>query len=272
MFENKSNLTGFSLPFAPHGLSSLVDSPPWFFGGDGYEVFFRCDPEKIKAFIPYPLTVSDRVGLVCVTIVDMTSVDGGNLAFDYPERAQYRECLFKIHCEFEGKPGWFVPATWVDKDFSLLRGFIQGFGKKLSQIHITKLHHMNPMIGGRQQGARIKAICESFARVRIELELELQRPNEKDLFAGNSMFVMRHFPDTANAGKALVHDISELVVHNAKKTDFWDCSGDIRISGDPREEVTSLIPETIVAARCFSEGFELHGGRVLYDYLRKGEN
>jgi len=266
-----TQLKGYTLPLSPGGSSSLVPAPPWFFGGDAIEVAFNVDIDQFRRFLPHPFSLSDNPGLACVTIIDMTSVSNADTAFAHPEQSQYRECLIKLHCTLDDKPGWYVPITWVDTDFALVRGFIQGFGKKLGKIQITNLHDLNPMIGGKRPGARMKAICEVFNGIHIELALQLDTATDDDAFAGTtpsgtSMYVTRHFPDIENPEHPVIHEVSELVVRGGRKADIWKGTGSVIIQRGEGEEINDLQPREIVGARCFREGFELVGGRILYRY------
>lgn len=263
--------SGYSLPLSPGGKASLVTRPPWFFGGDAVELAYLADARLVQSFLPWPFQPSAHLGLISITMVDMTSLSCYEEAFDNPERTQYRECLIKIHCQIGDKTGWYVPMTWVDKDFSLLRGFIQGFGKRLGSIHMTKFHDLNPLIGGKRPGAKIRAICESFNGIHIDVGLELNEQTSSDVFVGlspegTSMFVTRHFPDIENPANLTVHEVSELVVTGARKDDIWLGSGELRLYGNASEDVLSLQPLRVLGARCFREGFELRGGRVIYRY------
>lgn len=264
-----NNLSGYSLPLLPNGKSALVEAPPWFFGGDGIEVIFRTNLDDFKSFLPEPLEISELAGYVSVTIVDMTSVSSAEMAFTNPERSQYRECLIKLHCSYKGKPGWYVPITWVDKDFSLLRGFIQGFGKKIGRIDITKLHDLNPLLGKPHEGSKIKAVCESFNHIHVELMLELTERSESDPFEGNSMYVTRHYPNISNPLEPSIYELSELVIDNSIRTDIWNANGKIILSSvEEDDEIMKLQPVEIIAARTYKEGFVLHGGRILHSYKK----
>ncbi|SDF91213.1 Acetoacetate decarboxylase [Fontibacillus panacisegetis] len=266
MLVKGTTVQGYSLPLSDTGKSSLVEKPPWYFGGDGIEVIYRTNIESFRKFVPYPLEVSELNGVVSITMVDMTSVSSEDMAYLHPEKTQYKECLIKFHCKYKGKQGWYVPLTWVDKDFSLLRGFLLGFGKKMGQINITKLHNLNSLIGSQRKGTMMKAVCESFNGIHVEINLELLEQTEKDEYAGNSMFVMRHYPDIHDANEVSVHELIELVVDQAVKTDIWKANGDVRIESFSDEEISVLQPKEILAARTFSEGFVLHGGKVLYRF------
>lgn len=259
------NLLGYSLPLSPSGQSSLVSSPPWYFGGDVLEIAFLANKEILQQFIPSPLKLCED-GIAAVSIVDMTSISEKEFAYDRPELTQYRECLLKILCEFEGRRGWFVPTTWVNTDFSLLRGFIQGFGKQLGQIHITKFHKMNTLIGERVIGSKIKGICEVFNSIHISLGLSISKETTDDYFKGISMFVMRHYPDIENSSQTIVQELSELQVKDYRKSEILVGEGEINIMSLNRSEWANIQPLKVISARCFSEGFKLIGGKILHKY------
>ncbi|HDR8040748.1 TPA: acetoacetate decarboxylase family protein [Bacillus cereus] len=264
------NMQGFTLPLSPNGTSTLIEAPPWGFGGDSLEVSFEVDLQMFCRFLPEPFELSSQPGLISVTFVDMTSLGNPELAYANPERTQYRECLIKMHCKFKDQEGWFVPLSWVDKDFSLLRGFIQGFGKKLGNIHLTKFHDLNPLIGSKEAGKKMKAICESFNGLHIEAGITLEQEVTEDIYAGNSMFVIRHYPDIEDPTQLLVHEVSELVVRNVRKESIWKGNGEISIYGNKTDEYLQLLqPKKVVQARIFSEGFELLGGKVLHRYQKQ---
>ena len=109
-------------------------------------LLFKADEKKIKALLPPPLEIGPYPGEGVVWFVEWVSVSDSNpdLAFINPERSTYHECIVMVGCQFEGVPGYYVPYIWVDNDFTLMRGFIQGFPKKLGRIHITKLHDLTP--------------------------------------------------------------------------------------------------------------------------------
>ena len=133
-------LKGYTLPLTPKGRSSLVEPPPWHYGGEVMQLLFRTDGERAKELIPPPLEIGPEPGKGIVWFVEWISVSESNpdLAFINPERAVYQECLVMLQCSFQGEPGYIVPYIWVDNDFSLMRGFVQGFPKKLCRIYRTR--------------------------------------------------------------------------------------------------------------------------------------
>lgn len=262
-------LKGYTLPLSEDGGSSLVESPPWYFGGHVVEIAFRTEPALFRQLLPEPLTPGPHGCIAAVSVVDMTSVGGPETAFERPDRSQFHECLLKMHCAFEGAPGWYVPATWVDKDFSLMRGFLMGFGKKLARICMTRLHPLNAMIGGARPGARISAVCEAFGQTRIAARFRYDRPQTEDIFAGTGMYLMRHYPAADGRGP-IVRELVAVEAQDAVKQDIWRGHGEVEIEVSRFDAATRLQPLEIFSARVFDEGFTLLGTRVIHRYGCEG--
>ncbi|MFP5213514.1 MAG: acetoacetate decarboxylase family protein, partial [Acidobacteriota bacterium] len=114
-------LKGYMLPLSPSGKSSVVDAPPWHYGGEVLHIAFKADPERVRALIPPPLEMGPNPGEGIIWFTDWVSVSDSHpdLAYLNPERANYRECLVLLSCRFEGTPGYAVPHIWVDNDFTL---------------------------------------------------------------------------------------------------------------------------------------------------------
>ena len=92
---------------------------------------------------------------------------------DDPAKGQYKEAYVVIHGEHAGKRAGRVPFIWVDSDLSLVRGLIQGFPKKLGEIHMTR-----PVELGR--GGSRKAPGERFRGPRVGPRPSPRRPHRHD--------------------------------------------------------------------------------------------
>ncbi len=55
-----------------------------------------------------------------------------------PVRAQYREAFVVVRCRYRDQLFSRCLFIWVDKDFALVRGYLQGYPKKLGSIHQTR--------------------------------------------------------------------------------------------------------------------------------------
>jgi acetoacetate decarboxylase len=266
---NEFLLKGYMLPMSPQGRSSLMGPPPWHYGGDVIHLNFMADPDKMRALVPPPLEIGPNPGEGAVWFVEWVSVSDSDpdLSFINPERSVYRECIVMVRCRFEGTPGYYVPYIWVDNDFTLMRGFIQGFPKKLGRVHVTKLHNLTPKVGGKKAGAKVKGICVSHEERIVEGTLVFTRQVPVNEVPPVKFYLMRHFPDFANPQRPLVHDITMSTVTDVSVADAWAGDGTIQFLASPFEEVADLGPVRAEGGFSFSIGMTISGGKVLHNYL-----
>jgi len=268
MVEEQFPLKGYSLPLTPQGRSSVVEPPPWYYGGDIMQLMFQADPDRIKALIPPPLEMGPYPGQGIVWFVEWVSVSESNpdLAFINPERTIYRECLVLIGCSFQGESGYINPYIWVNNDFTLMRGFFQGFPKKLARIYLTKLHDLNPKVGGKRVGAKFKGICEAHGERVVEGSLEFTRQADPSELPAPRFFLMRHFPSIEEPSKPAVHEIVRSVVSDVKVADVWAGNADIAFMESAVEEVADIGPIQPLGGFYHQMGLTITGGKVLYRY------
>jgi|SRR5208337_2617819 len=67
-------LKGYMLPLSPEGRSSLIDAPPWHYGGEVMHLIFRADEKRVKALLPPPLEIGPNPGEGVVWFVEWVSV------------------------------------------------------------------------------------------------------------------------------------------------------------------------------------------------------
>jgi len=262
-------MKGFSLPLSPKGRSSLVSPPPWFFGGDGVEVMFNTNVEKFERYLPPPFQISrEHPGLICITMVDMTSVSNHDQMHNNPIQSRYKECLIKMRCNLDGVEGWFVPITWVDQDFALFRGHLMGFGKKLGQIQMSYYHRLNPLFRSNDKNLNIKGICHS-PEINIQISV-IKKKKLKAYPMEGKMFTLKHIPDVVQnqnqKSRLTRNEILELVVDSYIKEEIW--TGDeatVEISG--KEEISELKPISPIIGYTFSEGFKLLGCKLIKEEI-----
>jgi acetoacetate decarboxylase len=262
-------LKGYSLPLSPKGQSSIVDAPPWHYGGDVLLLTFKADAKRAATFIPPPLELGSNPGQGFVGFAEWVSVSEGrpDLAFTNPERANYRECFVALACQYKGEPGAFIPCMWVDNDYSLARGFIQGFPKKLGRIYVTRLHGLNPKVGGRQIGARVRGICDVNAQRIVEGSTIFTRAAQPSDIPSGRVYLMRHFPSIENPTRPAVHELLVLTVSNVMIKDVWSGEAQIKFFESPFEEVADLGAVEAQGAFFYSMGMTITGGKVIHKYV-----
>ena len=265
----KFPLRGFSLPLTPKGRSSIIDAPPWHYGGEVLHLTFKADVNKVKKLIPPPLEMGPNPGEGVVWFPEWVSASDSmpDLAFINPERAMYRECIVMLGCQYKGVPGYFVSYIWVDNDFTLMRGFIQGFPKKLGRIYVTRLHELSPNIGGKRVGAKVKGICDVNAQRIVEGSMVFKRQAKATDLPGIKFYLMRHLPSIEDPNRASVHELTVGTVRDMKIADVWAGDADITFFESPFEEVADLGRIKPQGAFYFSAGLTITGGEVIHKYV-----
>jgi len=139
MLSRMPNLKGFTFPRSATGASALVPSPPWHYSGDMLTVEYRADPVAVAELLPEPLApANEDPGAVAVIWADWQSCSNDFNEVVDPDRLQYKECLVVVRCTYEGETYSRCVYIWVDKDYAMLRGHVQGYPKKLGDIWMTR--------------------------------------------------------------------------------------------------------------------------------------
>jgi hypothetical protein len=85
-----ATLTGFTPPFTPRGLASLVSPPLWHYAGWLINIEFECDRDRAAEFVPTALGTATGRGTV--HFADWQSTTDGTELLD-PVLSQYRETI-----------------------------------------------------------------------------------------------------------------------------------------------------------------------------------
>src|SRR2546421_7787655 len=132
-------LRGFMPPRSPEGRASIIPPPPWHYSGDVLTIEYRTDPGSVAGLLPDPLEPADEdPDAVAVIFADWQSCSDTFEELLDPVRSQYRESFVVVRCTFRGEHYSRCVYIWVDKDFALVRGWHQGYPKKLGSIWMTR--------------------------------------------------------------------------------------------------------------------------------------
>ena len=129
---------GYSVPLTPEGRSSLVPYPPWHYVGAFLVIDYWADPEKAVAFLPEGIEPHADPGRCAFVAADWQSCSESGDELVDPSRSQYKEVFVVVNGLLDGEEVTVCSYIWVDRDFALARGWIQGFPKKLGSIWITR--------------------------------------------------------------------------------------------------------------------------------------
>ena len=235
-------LHGYSLPLSPDGRASVIPAPPWHYVGDFLVIEYWAEPDAVAAVLPPGLEpFAEDPGRCAALFVDWQSCsDSGEELLD-PVRGQYKEFFLVVNAMMSGEHVTTCPYIWVDKDFALIRGWIQGFPKKLGQIEMTRSFGLDCRAEGHAFAGTLAANGRRLAEGTVTPEqIAEDGPTHNDPPLVNH----RHFPRLA-AGRHDDPAVNELVL--AKSTNrsispIHQGTATLELFGAPNEEHDRLAP------------------------------
>ena len=247
MADRSAGLHGFSLPLTPEGRSSLVPSPPWHYAGDMLVIDYWCDPDAAARALPPGIEPRpDDPGRAAAVFVEWQScVTDQNELLD-PARSQYKEFFLVLNGLLDGNEVTTCPHIWVDRDFALVRGWIQGFPKKLGSVWMTRTYGLENLADpGIRAGSRYGATAAANDRRLADATVTLERVSTTGPVHNDPPLVnMRHFPRLA-AGHHDDPAVAELVgarSHTRSASEIWEGSATLTLHDAPNEEHAALAP------------------------------
>ncbi len=239
--------TGYTVPLSPEGRAALVQAPPWHYVGDFLVIEYWADPAAVAAVLPQGLEpYPDDPGRAAALFVDWQSgSERGDELVD-PSRSQYKEFFLVVNALLDGEHVTTCPYIWVDRDFALARGWVQGFPKKLGSIWITRTFGLDTKADpGLGPGAVFGGTCAAYDRRLAEGTVTLERistagPTHND----PSLVNVRHFPRLA-AGRhdePAVHELVRARSRDRAISEVWEGGASLSLFGAPHEEHAALAP------------------------------
>jgi acetoacetate decarboxylase len=242
-----SPLRGYSVPRTPEGHSSLVPAPPWHYVGDFLVLEYWADPDAVAAFLPDGLEpFPDDPGRAAALFVDWQSCSGSGGELVDPARGQYKEFFLVVNALLDGELVTTCPYIWVDRDFALARGWIQGFPKKLGSIWITRSFGLECAADpGLKAGATFGGTCAAYDRRVAQGTVTLERISETGPTHNDPPLVnVRHFPRLA-AGRhddPAVHELVRARSRDRAISPIWEGTASLELFGAGHEEHGALAP------------------------------
>ena len=110
-----------------------MPAPPWHYVGDFLVIEYWADPDAVAAVLPPGLEPHRRRPGPRAPRCSSTGSRARTPASELldPARSQYKEFFIVVNALLDGEHVTTCPYIWVDRDFALVRGWIQGFPKKL---------------------------------------------------------------------------------------------------------------------------------------------
>ena len=253
-------------PRTPTGAGSILPGPPWHYSGEMLTVEFRTDPANVAELLPPGLElVDDDPGAVAIIWADWQSCSDSFEEILDPARGQYKEVFVVIRCQYEGKVYSRAAYIWVDKDFAMARGHIQGYPKKMSEIWMTR-----PITHGKagprlENGGRFGATLSTFGRRIADATFTITGTADSAGFVnGHPMLHTRQMPAIEMDGR---DSLNELVTMGGFDVEVGPVySGDVTLNlhDCPTEELTRFGDIELIGGFYRQVGNSMAGGTTVW--------
>lgn len=260
-------LRGIPFPRTPSGRASLLPPLPWHYSGDLLTVEYRTDPSAVAALLPEGVSLphdDEDPGAVAFIWADWQSCGDDRAELLDPVRSQYREAFVVVRCRFRDQLYSRCVFIWVDKDFALVRGHLQGYPKKFGSIHQTRpvaYGKAGPRLGpGATFAMTLAAGDRRLAEATVTLAGEVPT---NGFVNGHAMLHHRWFPRLELDGR---DSLNEVVTMGGVDLDLGPAYGGtatLSLFDSPSEELTALEPIEIIGGYFRSVGTTFNGGTTL---------
>jgi acetoacetate decarboxylase len=239
-------LQGYTSPRTPRGQASLVPPPPWHYVGDFLVIDYWCDPEAATALLPEGIEPHPDPGRCAAVFADWQSFSEHGDELTDPVRSQYREFYIVVSAMLDGSEVTTCPFIWVDQDFALARGWIQGFPKKQGEVWMTRTFALECRAApGLESGSRFGATCSARGRAIARGAVTLEAISETgSVHTAPPIVNVRYFPRLA-AGHhqdPAVHELVRARSRDRSVSEVWEGTPELELFSAPAEEHTLLEP------------------------------
>ncbi|MGN0837834.1 MAG: acetoacetate decarboxylase family protein [Pyramidobacter sp.] len=269
------DLKGFCYPLSPKGKCSILGAPPWHYGTEYLNFVYRVDPEEVRKWVPEPLELGDHPDIAYVAFSKWWSVweSDRDMPVINPERTQYKEAAIWVGCSYKGEQAQMCLPIWVDNDFTMARGWMMGFAKKLGQIAITDYNPYNPAMPEKGIGVRLTGIVSSHGERLIRGTMTIERqisPAELPAPIGRPLIHLRHFPSLLEDGRPRICELVKLgAINRTSDPVVWAGKGELQFYPSELEEHIGLAPREVLGAYWFRNGYTFDKAQILYDYTKE---
>jgi hypothetical protein len=228
-------------------------------------VEFRTEPERVAELLPEGATpAAEDPGAVALIWADWQSCGDGFQELLDPVRSQYKECFVVIRCRWDDRDWSRSPYIWVDKDFALVRGYHQGYPKKLGDIWMTRpvtVGRAGPRLepGGRF-GATLSVAGRLLAEARVTLTHQVETPG---FVNAHPMLHNRYWPAIESDGSASMDELVTMRGYDGEVADVWAGDAEIALGPSPSEELSLLHPTEVIGGFYHKVGVSWRSGTTL---------
>jgi acetoacetate decarboxylase len=180
-----------------------------------------------------------------------------------PAKGQYREAFVTLNGAFDGQPFGRVPYIWVNSELSLLRGLIQGFPKKLGEIHMTRAVDIGRGGSRKAAGERFGAHVSSLGRRLASASVTLREEAKGALPAGALPQIHTRLWPSLDCEQPGVYELSIVTTTDVVVGTVWCGDATLELGASEFEEVDVLAPQRVGPGWVYSMAFSVIGGKSM---------
>jgi len=258
---------GLSFPRTATGRSSILPPLPWHYSGDLLTVEYRTDPSAIRALLPDDVSLprdDEDPGAVAFIWADWQACSDDGRELDDPIRLQYKEAFVVVRCRWRDQLWSRCVFIWVDKDFAMVRGHLQGYPKKLGSVQMSR-----PVTVGRggprlEPGGRLSGTLAAYDRRLAQARVTLRGPADANGFVNGLPMLHHRFLSSIEAdGTDSLREIVTMRGVDVELSQAWSGDAEIELFDSPVEELTTIAPREMLGGYWRSVGTTFAGGQTL---------
>ncbi len=262
-----ARLNGFLFPRTATGRASLLPAPPWHYSGDLLTIEYRTDPMAVAELLPDPLELphaDEDPGAVALVFADWQSCSDSFEEIVDPVRLQYKEAFFVVRCRYRGKLWSRCIYIWVDKDFALARGQLQGYPKKLGSIHLTRPVTVGKAGPRLEPGGLFGATLAASDRRLADARFTITGSSDTAGFVNDlPMLHHRWAPRIECDGTDSIAEIVTMRGVDVELGPAFRGRAELELFDSPLEELGRVAPREMIAGYWQSVGTTFVGGTTL---------
>lgn len=260
---------GFLQPFSPAGRASVVPPPPWHYSGELLVVEYPlADPDAASAFLFPGVSLESSTAAACFAAWVSSSDAWREQERRDPLRCQYHEAFILLPVSYgpprEAPRTWArCVAMWVDADFSLARGWIQGYPKKMGQVAVSRPAALG--IGGPRlaPGEVFAGVAVAGGHRLVSATVTLEGAGvDAPAIATRPFLLSRYLPSLDPDVPSRV-EIVRGVTRDVAVGDVWSGPAEVVIGGSPAEELDAFLPAGSGRGFFYSSAFTVDAAQVL---------
>lgn len=260
-----SDLQGFMFPRTPTGAAAIVPGPPWHYSGEMLTVEFRTDPARVAELLPDGIDLADDdPGAVALIWAEWQSCSDSFDELLDPARSQYKEVFLVVRCKYQGHTWSRAAYIWVDKDFAMARGHVQGYPKKMSEIWMTRPVTVGKAGPRLEPGGRFGATVSTWGRRIADARFTITGTTDKAGFVnGHPMLHSRQMPAIEMDGRDSLDELVTMRGFDVEAGPIFKGDAELEIFDNPTEELTRLEPVEMIGGYYVQVGNSMGPGMTV---------